>query len=84
MVSPNSQLARTHPDWLLRDERGNPVNAGITWTGNPSGLDVSHPEVLEWLDQLIRKVRGWGYGYLKLDFLYIGALIGKRYQRYSA
>ena len=34
---------------------------------------------MEWLDRLIRKVRGWGYGYLKLDFLYIGALIGKRY-----
>jgi alpha-galactosidase len=80
MVSPDSQLARNHPQWLLRDEQGNPVHAGITWSGNPLCLDVSHPEVLEWLDQLIRKVRGWGYGYLKLDFLYIGALIGKRHK----
>jgi alpha-galactosidase len=79
MVSPDSQLVNDHPDWLLRDEKENPIHAGITWSGNPLGLDVTHPEVLEWLDQLIRKVRGWGYGYLKLDFLYIGALIGKRY-----
>jgi alpha-galactosidase len=43
------------------------------------GLDVTHPEVLEWLDQLIRKVRSWGYGYFKLDFLYIGGFVGKRY-----
>jgi alpha-galactosidase len=43
-------------------------------------LDVTHPKVLEWLDRLIRKVRSWGYGYLKLDFLYIGGLVGKRYQ----
>jgi alpha-galactosidase len=80
MVSPNSQLARRHPDWLLKDETGTPISAGITWSGHPLGLDVTHPEVLAWLDQLIRKVRGWGYGYLKLDFLYIGGLNGKRYQ----
>ena len=79
MVSPNSRLAKDHPDWLLKDENGEPISAGITWSGHPLGLDISHPEVLEWLDQLIRKVRGWGYDYLKLDFLYIGGLIGKRY-----
>ena len=79
MVSPSSQLAKNHPDWLLRDKQGNPIRAGITWSGNPLCLDVSHPEVLAWLAETIRKVRGWGYGYLKLDFLYIGALIGKRY-----
>ena len=80
MVSPKSQLAKDRPNWLLCDERGTPVSAGITWSGNPLCLDVTHPEVLEWLDRLIRKVRGWGYGYLKLDFLYIGGLIGERYQ----
>jgi len=80
MVQQNSQLAKDHPDWLLRDENGKYVRAGITWSGNHYGLDVSHPEVLEWLDQLIRKVRGWGYGYLKLDFLYIGGLIGQRHK----
>lgn len=80
MVSTNSQLAKNHPDWLLRDEKGIPVRAGITWSGNPYCLDSSHPEVLEWLSKLIHKVLGWGYGYLKLDFLYIGALMGKRYQ----
>jgi alpha-galactosidase len=80
MVSPNSQLAKDHPNWLLRDENGIPVRAGITWSGNHYALDSSHPEVLEWLAKLIRKVRAWRYGYLKLDFLYIGALIGKRYK----
>ncbi|HLO29540.1 MAG TPA: glycoside hydrolase family 36 protein [Anaerolineales bacterium] len=80
MVSAHSQLAKDHPDWLLRNDNGIPIHAGITWSGNPYGLDSSHPEVLDWLDQLIRRVRAWGYGYLKLDFLYIGALPGKRYQ----
>jgi len=79
MVSQNSQVVKDHPDWLLRDEQGSLVKAGITWSGTPLALDVSHPEVLEWLAQLIRKVRGWGYGYLKLDFLYLGGAVGQRF-----
>jgi alpha-galactosidase len=78
MVSLNSNLARQHPDWLLRNEHGQPVKAGLSWNGITYALDTSHPEVLAWLDDLIRKVRGWGYEYLKLDFLYAGALPGKR------
>lgn len=80
MASPDSQIVKDHPDWLLRAESGKPIPAGITWSGNPYALDSSHPAVLEFIDKLIRKVRGWGYSYLKLDFLYLGALIGKRYK----
>jgi alpha-galactosidase len=80
MVTKLSSIYRDHPDWLLRDEHGRPVPVGITWEGVPYALDTSHPAVLEWLDKLIRKVRGWGYNYLKLDFLYAGAMPGKRYQ----
>ncbi|GEM_PF-72622 len=80
MVTPGSQLAKDHPNWILRDEQEKPVPAGITWGGKPLALDSSHPEVLDWLEALIRKVVGWGYDYLKLDFLYQGALIGKRHQ----
>ena len=80
MVTRLSSIYREHPDWLLRDEYGRPIPVGLTWEGVPYALDVSHPEVLEWLSQLIRKVRGWGYDYLKLDFLYAGALPGKRYK----
>jgi len=80
MVTKLSSIYRDHPDWLLRDEHGQPVPVGITWEGVPYALDTSHPAVLEWLDKLIRKVRGWGYNYLKLDFLYAGAIPGKRYK----
>jgi alpha-galactosidase len=80
MVTKISSIFRNHPDWLLKDKHGRPVPVGLTWAGVPYALDVSHPDVLEWLDKLIRKVRGWGYDYLKLDFLYAGAIPGKRYQ----
>ena len=79
MVTKLSSVYRNHPDWLLRDDHGRPIPVGITWEGVPYALDVSHPEVLEWVEKLIRKVRGWGYNYLKLDFLYAGALPGKRH-----
>jgi alpha-galactosidase len=80
MVTKISSIYREHPDWLLRDELGRPVPMGLTWEGVPYALDVSHPAVLEWVDKLIRKVRSWGYEYLKLDYLYAGAIPGKRYQ----
>jgi alpha-galactosidase len=80
IVTPNLSLFKEHPEWILRDEQGDMVSAGLNWTGSTFALDVTHPEVLDWLDTLIRKVVGWGYGYLKLDFLYAGAAIGKRYK----
>lgn len=80
IVTPNLRIFREHPDWILRDERGNLVTAGLNWSGTTYALDVTRPDVLEWLYQLIRKVVGWGFEYLKLDFLYAGATIGKRYK----
>ncbi len=74
----NSKFAQEHPDWILRGEAGRPVYAGIGWSGDLLALDSSHPEVQEWLGRVIRKVVGWGYSYLKLDFLYAAAIPGKR------
>jgi alpha-galactosidase len=78
MVTLNSRLAHQHPDWLLRNEQGQLVRAGLSWNGYTYALDSGHPEVLEWLESLIHKVRDWGFEYLKLDFLYVGALPGIR------
>ncbi len=79
LVVPSAPLYHQHPDWLLRDEKGHPVSAGFNWGEPLYALDTTHPAALEWLAALMRKVRGWGYDYLKLDFLYAGALPGKRY-----
>ncbi len=80
IVTPDSSIYRDHPDWLLRGKDGQPVFTGLNWSGKTYALDVTHPAVLEWLDALIRKVRGWGYDYLKLDFLYAGGVPGKHYK----
>jgi alpha-galactosidase len=74
----SSPLVRDHGDWLLRDERGRPVSAGFNWGQQVYALDVTLPPVLAWLRELMGRVRSWGYDYLKLDFLYGGALPGRR------
>ncbi len=76
----SSRLFRAHPDWFLRDERGKLVSAGFNWGEQVYALDTTQPAVLTWLETLMKQVREWGFDYLKLDFLYAGALPGKRHQ----
>lgn len=80
IVTADSTIFKQHPDWLLHDEQGMPVFAGRNWSGMTYALDVTHPAVLDWLEQTIRRVTEWGYAYLKLDFLYAAALPGRRTQ----
>ncbi len=78
IARPSSRLFQEHPDWFLHDEEGNLVSAGINW-GGFYALDVTLPAVQNWLQSLIQTVRGWGFRYLKLDFLYAAALPGQRH-----
>lgn len=80
IVAPASRLYREHPEWLLKDVDGRPAVAGYNWGDYYYALDTTHPEVEKWLRELISKVRGWGYEYLKLDFLYAAAMPGPRYR----
>lgn len=71
---------KQHPDWFLRDDNGQWVSAGFNWGEQLYALDVTHPDAKAWLADLMRQVRAWGFDYLKLDFLYAGALRGRQYQ----
>jgi alpha-galactosidase len=79
LVVPSSSLYRQHPEWLLRDADGKLVPAGFNWGEPLYALDTTHPAVLDWLRALMEQVRAWGFDYIKLDFLYAGALPGKRH-----
>lgn len=77
-VEAGSSLATDHPEWLLT-RGGEPVSAGEPHR-RLHGLDVTHPEAEAWLRTVVsRAVHDWGFGYLKLDFLYAGALAADRY-----
>lgn len=71
-----SRLAAEHPDWLVQDpQTGKPVVAGPNW-GGFYALDIYHPEARAYLKRVFDTVlREWGFGMVKLDFLFAAAMI---------
>jgi alpha-galactosidase len=80
IAKPNADLLKTHDEWVLRGADGRPTPAGFIWDTFPRALDVTHPEVQSHVRHVVRTaVQDWGFQYLKLDFLYAGALPGSRF-----
>jgi len=79
LLTRRSRLFRERPEWLL-SERGRPVEAGWNpnWDGIYYCLDLSREDVMKYLRSLMdRIIDGWGFRYIKLDFLYAGFLSGE-------
>lgn len=84
-----SQVAREHPDWVVRRRVGGwmglgwggAANTGFTHPGKFFyGLDATHPECRAHVTGLIRRlVTEYGFSFLKTDFLHAAALPGRRY-----
>jgi alpha-galactosidase len=69
----DSKLFHDHPEWILRDERGDMVSAGGTWS-DCFALDVRSDEVRSFVHTIISTVtRAWGFDFLKLDYLFAAA-----------
>ncbi len=75
LVSENSSLVTDHPDWFVQ---------GTTWSHLVNGkmyiLDVTHPDAATHLREAVARIAGWGYGLLKIDFLFAGTFEGGRYE----
>jgi alpha-galactosidase len=74
-VGADSDLARAHPDWLV----GGAEAADEHWGQRIGVLDVTHPAAAEWLADTFRTLTAWGFSYHKIDFLYAGAIPGRRH-----
>jgi alpha-galactosidase len=76
----SAQVARQHPDWLIRSEHDRPVAAAKNWGENAYGLDMTHPGAQDYVRRAVDAItHEWGYPYLKLDFLVAAALPGRRH-----
>jgi alpha-galactosidase len=82
----DSNLMRANPNWLIRDQADQPMAAAHNpaWSRaedkSAYALDPSHPEFADHLERLYRRIVGeFGYGYLKLDFLFAAAVEGRRH-----
>ncbi|MHB8894515.1 MAG: alpha-galactosidase [Candidatus Geothermincolia bacterium] len=80
-VTRKSRVFKDKKDWVQRTVKGRLVLGGFSpdWGGRYYGLDVTHPEVLEWLREVFETLSGYGYGFFKLDFMGCGLLEGKRH-----
>ena len=82
LLSESSKTFAQHPEWVVRDDDGAPVLAQHNWERANYGLDGSHPEARAWLTELFRSIcDGWGYDYVKIDFLFGAAIQGRRFDR---
>jgi alpha-galactosidase len=80
LLAESSQTYAQHPDWVVRDASGAPVVAIQNWQRDSYGIDGTHPDAQVWLTDLFREIsEGWGYDYLKIDFLFGAAIAGRRY-----
>lgn len=79
LLSESSSTFARHPGWVVRDEDGAPVLATHNWERANYGLDGSNPDARAWLTDLFRAIcDGWGYDYVKIDFLFGAAIAGRR------
>lgn len=79
LVAETSQTFADHPDFVTRNPDGTPAIANHNWERDNYGLDASNPDVQVWLANLFQHVcDGWGYDYVKIDFLFGAALKGLR------
>jgi alpha-galactosidase len=72
LVGADTSVAREHPEWLVGQ-------AGHNWGQDLFGLDLTHPGVHDLLRDAISRLVALGADYLKLDFLYAGAVPGSRH-----
>ena len=71
----DSKLFSEHDEWLLRDDLGRLVTTGPHWSGGYA-LDTRNHEVRSYVLEVLQTMtQEWGFGLLKLDFLYAACLV---------
>lgn len=80
-ASTASKVFNNHPDWFVKNEQGDVVTLP-GWSPAPNNvwacLDATVPEVREYIANVFKTFRSWGFTYFKLDGLYFGFQKGVR------
>ncbi len=65
-----SQVAKDHPDWMIKDENGNNLIRHIGW-GGAYALDIYNDEARDYIKNFFDVIlNDWGFDMVKLDFLF--------------
>ncbi len=82
-VSKRSYVFEKHPEWLVHDAKGQPIQIGFVQDGRDPlyVLDTTHPGAQEYMRQTYRTLaREWGARYFKMDFMDDTAIEGYHYR----
>ncbi len=80
LAAPESELVRSHAEWLTAAPHGDGFAIGMyneIWGGAMAELDTTRREVLEHLEATAAALVAMGYRYLKLDFTFSAAMPGR-------
>lgn len=73
LIGGRSELARRHPEWAVGG-----ADAGQGWDQPLAALDTTHPAAEAYLREVFGALRDLGVDLFKIDFVYAGALEGRR------
>lgn len=74
-----SRVLTEHPDWFVDG-----VEAGVNWNSRLHVLDTTHPGAAGHLHDAVVGLARLGITYFKIDFLYAGAIEGRRHDDVDA
>lgn len=80
-VSSRSWVYEHHPDWLVKNDAGAPLQIGFVESDKLYVLDTTNPGAEDYLRQTYATlVKDWGIRYIKLDFMDSTAVEGHYYR----
>lgn len=81
-VSSRAWVYEHHPDWLVRDAQGKPIDIGsVDNVDRLYALDTTNPGAQAYLRETYRTLtRQWGVRYIKLDFMDASDIEGYHYK----
>lgn len=80
-ASSESQVYKKHPEWFVRGTDGKPLVVKEHWGGAVHALDLTHPKAQEHLRKRMQRIKEIGFDGIKIDFLFLGAARGERFDR---
>ncbi|WP_163710366.1 glycoside hydrolase family 36 protein [Mangrovibacterium lignilyticum] len=83
VVDENSKLFKNHPNWLIRDLDGEPIQQHNFRDSKLYALDGSHPEVQKYIARVFRTFRKMGYTFFKTAYLSWGLKDAANIRRYD-
>jgi alpha-galactosidase len=72
-----SDIFKNHQDWLLKNDKGEPLTVGINpmWSGKYYAVDIYNGEYRKYLKEVLdTALNYWNYDLIKADFLFAAAI----------